>query len=113
MKLIYYNDVNHFQVTYIYVTNFIKMKNILFTGIKLALIVLILPSCSTLNHEETPQKPVDLVCGMKVDKREAFAWKYDKKKYYFDSYNCKQAFQMNPEKFINNKCVIPNDTISK
>ncbi len=89
------------------------MKNILFTGTKLAVIALILPSCSIFDHENTPQYAVDLVCGMKVDKREAFDGRYEGKKYYFDSYNCKQSFQMNPEKFINNKSVIANDTISK
>lgn len=40
------------------------------------------------------------VCGMRVDLSEAYCWKYKRSKYYFDSYNCKEAFKMNPEKFI-------------
>lgn len=52
----------------------------------------------------TPSGPTDLVCGMKVDKSEAYTSKYNGKIYYFDSYNCKQSFIMNPDKFINNTC---------
>lgn len=42
----------------------------------------------------------DLVCGMQVSKSEAFKYEYEGKKYYFDSYNCKEAFKMTPKKFI-------------
>jgi YHS domain-containing protein len=56
---------------------------------------------------------IDPVCGMKVDKAEAYTWKHKDDKYYFDNYNCKQSFRMNPEKFINNKCIISNDTLIK
>ena len=67
-------------------------------------------SCSTLNSSKT-EYAVDLVCGMKVDKSEAYTYKYNKVTYYFDQYACKETFKMNPEKFINNICVPPNDSI--
>ena len=41
---------------------------------------------------------------MKVNKSEAYTYKYKDKKYYFDNYSCKEAFKMNPGKFINSKC---------
>ncbi|HEU4718524.1 MAG TPA: YHS domain-containing protein, partial [Bacteroidia bacterium] len=49
-----------------------------------------------------------LVCGMKVDKPETY--EYDKKTYYFDTYNCKETFRMNPEKFLHNVCTPAPDT---
>ena len=63
-------------------------------------------SCTVFkDNSATPKFEIDPVCGMKVDKSEAYTYKYNDKKYYFDNYNCKEAFKMNPEKFINNKCV--------
>jgi len=47
---------------------------------------------------------VCIVCGMKINMDEAYTWKYKDKKYYFNSYNCKTSFKINPEKFINNTC---------
>jgi YHS domain-containing protein len=60
---------------------------------------------------KTPQYVIDPVCGMKVDKSEAYRYKYQGATYYFDNYNCKQSFKMTPEKFLNNKCVNSKDTI--
>ena len=51
-----------------------------------------------------PVYVVDPVCGKKVDKTEAYEWKYNDTKYYFETYNCKETFKMNPEKFLKNKC---------
>ena len=53
---------------------------------------------------KNPEYVIDLVCGMKVDKSEAYTYKYENKKYFFDSYNCKQTFKMNPKKYLENKC---------
>jgi YHS domain-containing protein len=47
---------------------------------------------------------VDPVCKMKVDKSEAYVWKYKGNKYFFDTYNCKETFKMNPEKFLAKGC---------
>ena len=48
---------------------------------------------------------IDLVCGIKTDLTESFDYKYDGKIYYFHSYDCREAFKMNPKKYIDNKCV--------
>ena len=47
---------------------------------------------------------IDLVCGVKVNLSESFDLKYSGRVYHFHSYDCKQSFKMNPEKFIKNKC---------
>ena len=44
----------------------------------------------------------DLVCNMKVNKSEAYTYKYKDVEYFFDSKNCKEVFKMNPEKFLKN-----------
>ena len=49
----------------------------------------------------------DPVCGMKVNIAESFDWKYEGKKYYFDSYECREAFKINPKKYLENKCTPP------
>jgi YHS domain-containing protein len=51
-----------------------------------------------------PEYAIDLVCNMKVQKSEAYTWKYEGKRYYFDTYTCKESFKMNPKKFVENKC---------
>jgi YHS domain-containing protein len=48
----------------------------------------------------TAETSTDLVCGMKVNKTQAYTYKYKDVEYYFDSKNCKESFKMNPEKFI-------------
>jgi YHS domain-containing protein len=48
---------------------------------------------------------IDLVCGKKVDLTESYDLKYAGKVYHFESNECKQAFDINPEKFLANKCV--------
>ena len=48
------------------------------------------------------QNPILLMLPLLLD--EAFLYKYKGKDYFFDSYDCKQAFKMNPDKFINNMC---------
>ena len=50
----------------------------------------------------TPEYSTDLVCDMKVDKLHAYTYKYQGVEYFFDNKNCKEAFKMNPEKFIKN-----------
>ena len=50
----------------------------------------------------TPEYSTDLVCEMKVDKLHAYTYKHKGVEYYFDSKDCKEAFKMNPEKFIKN-----------
>jgi YHS domain-containing protein len=47
------------------------------------------------------------VCGMKINMNTSFDWKYKDTKYYFDTYNCKTTFKMDPQKFINNVCTPP------
>lgn len=62
-----------------------------------------LESCMTFKGRHTPVIVTDLVCGMKVDKAEAYNWKYKDVKYYFCSYNCKQTFKMKPQQVLD-KC---------
>lgn len=63
----------------------------------------LLSSCSTLKNNSVKESRIDPVCGMTVDKSDAYHYKYEGKKYYFDKYECKQTFIMNPKKFIDNK----------
>ena len=66
--------------------------------------IFLLSSCTTLKGDSsTPKYEIDLVCGMKVNKSDAYTYKLDDKKYYFDSYNCKESFKMNPKKFLEKK----------
>ena len=44
-------------------------------------------------------KPIDPVCGMKVNKDTSYKSDYKNKTYYFCALNCKQAFDKNPEKY--------------
>lgn len=59
----------------------------------------LIASCA-VNKTQEPKFSYCPVCNMKVDLAEAYKWKYNNSNYYFDSYNCKEAFKMNPEKFI-------------
>ena len=88
---------------------FRNMKNIYIVIASFSLAVIISSSCTTTKPvaEDTV---VDLVCEMKVNKSESYSWKYDGKKYYFDSYNCRESFKVNPKNFLEKKCV-PNDNI--
>lgn len=71
----------------------IQLSSVLFYG-----------CAASKNQTEGPTSETDLVCGMKVVKADAYKYKYDGKKYYFDSYNCKESFKMNPRKFIDKAC---------
>lgn len=69
------------------------------------LAVVVLTSCKIFStSQQIHEYAADLVCGMKVDVTEAYEWKYKGEKYYFDTYNCKEAFKMNPEKFLTKNC---------
>ena len=54
------------------------------------------------NSMSSLENITDLVCGMKVNKSEAYTYKYKSVEYFFDSKDCKEAFKMNSEKFIKN-----------
>jgi YHS domain-containing protein len=59
----------------------------------------------------TPDRTsIDPVCGMKVNKDESYDMKYKEKNYHFDSYECRETFKMNPEKFLKGFCA-PKDTV--
>lgn len=75
-------------------------------GMGLLLIASILSSCVTSKTTMDSAIVVDLVCSMKINRSDAFTYKYKDKKYYFDTYNCKESFKMNPEKFITNNCTV-------
>ena len=60
--------------------------------------------CTKMEADEKGEKPIDLVCGMKVDKSEGYISKFNGKEYYFDKVECKKTFEMNPQKYIDNKC---------
>ncbi|MFI5141729.1 MAG: YHS domain-containing protein [Bacteroidia bacterium] len=53
---------------------------------------------------------IDPVCGMKVNKEESYDWKYKEKMHYFDTYECRETFKTNPDKFLKNICA-PKDSV--
>lgn len=53
---------------------------------------------------------MDLVCGKKVKIEESFDYKYAKRVHHFHSYECRESFKMNPEKFMKNICA-PKDSV--
>ena len=71
------------------------------------LIIIALSSWSIFDNHQKGATAIDIVCGMKVDKSEGYISKYKGTKYYFESYNCQKTFEMNPQKFIDNKCPEP------
>jgi len=52
--------------------------------------------CSLFKYPETEYVTCP-VCHMSVDKSDALIYKYNDVKYYFDKYECKQVFKMNPD----------------
>lgn len=57
----------------------------------------------TIFENNLPEYSICPVCKMQVQLSEAYMWKYAEKMYYFDSYNCKESFKINPDKFLENK----------
>ena len=53
---------------------------------------------------------IDHVCGLTLNKAESYDLKYKGQNYYFDSYECRETFKSNPEKFLKSIC-IPKDSI--
>ncbi|MEK7719752.1 MAG: YHS domain-containing protein [Bacteroidota bacterium] len=73
------------------------------TSLKITLfiaLVAMITSCAALKENSTSDNKTDPVCGMKVAKSNAYHYKYEGTTYYFDKYECKQTFKMNPTKFI-------------
>jgi len=68
------------------------------------------PQKYLLNQCTSDMKITDPVCGMEVNKEKSYDMNYKGKTYYFDSYECKETFKMNPEKFVKNACA-PQDSI--
>jgi YHS domain-containing protein len=68
------------------------------------------PQKFLLNQCTADMTTTDLVTGVKVNKAESYDLKYNGQKYYFESYESKETFKMNPEKFIKNKCA-PQDSV--
>jgi len=68
------------------------------------------PQKFLLNQCTSDMASIDPVCGVKVNKTESYDLKYKGVNYYFDSYECRETFKMNPEKFVKNKCA-PKDSI--
>lgn len=62
------------------------------------------PQKYLVNQCTSDMTTTDPICGMKVNKSESYDLKYNGKNYYFDSYECKETFKMNPDKFVKNKC---------
>lgn len=80
------------------------MKTLVKT-VQLVLLGSLMQACAIpLYHTQAPEYATDPVCGMKVDKSEAYVYKYEGVKYYFDSYNCKSVFKMSPKSYTTNKC---------
>jgi YHS domain-containing protein len=77
-----------------------KLRNII-------AVVLILMA-SIVTKSATAQVTIDPVCSMKVDLSESYDFEYEGKKYFFDTYDCREAFKMNPKKYLENKCTPPS-----
>jgi len=82
------------------------MKNINRVIILAQIFILVSLSSCMMFRNSPKVYVIDPVCGMKVDKNEAFIWKHDSVTYYFDTYNCKETFKMNPKKYIGNNLVV-------
>lgn len=55
------------------------------------------------------QAQYDPVCGMRVNTAESYDHRYEGKKYYFDSYDCREAFNRDPKAFLEKKCTLVNE----
>jgi len=82
------------------------MKNNILNYLVLGVMVVVLSDCAIFKKKSV-EYAMDPVCNMKVQKSDAYKYKYADKKYYFDSYECKQSFIMNPKTFLENKCATP------
>lgn len=90
-----------------------KLRKNMLAIVHAFLIIIVLSSFSFFERQQN-QKEIDLVCGMKVDISEGYISKYKGKKYYFDKIECKKTFEMNPQRFIDNKCVnVTTDSLIK
>jgi YHS domain-containing protein len=81
-------------------------------GLKAAtalVLIAIITSCAS-KKSSGDEAVMDIVCGMKVNKSESFDSKYQGRKYYFDSYDCKKSFDTNPQIFVLKSCT-PNENI--
>jgi YHS domain-containing protein len=66
----------------------------------------------TVPHTLSAQKTkLDLVCGKKVNIAESYDYKFKNTIYYFDSYDCREAFKNNPNNFLEKKCTPDNNVI--
>ncbi|HXU25847.1 MAG TPA: YHS domain-containing protein, partial [Bacteroidia bacterium] len=63
-------------------------------------------SCTIFKADTTMAYYNCQVCNKVVEKSNSYDYKYNGKKYHLDTYDCKTAFKMNPEKFIANSCNI-------
>lgn len=81
------------------------MKNINLKLSSLAIVILMTSSCILFKDSPIVYE-IDPVCHMKVDKSEAFTYKYKDVEYYFESINCQKIFKMDPENILikNNSC---------
>lgn len=78
------------------------MKNVFYKALAIALIAIVISACSTTKavKSSNDELETDLVCNMKVKKFDTFTFVYKDKTYYFDSHECREAFKMNPDKFV-------------
>jgi YHS domain-containing protein len=80
------------------------MKNFNIKLLGLVIIIAHISACSVFKNT-APVYEIDPVCHMKVDKAEAFKWKYNGVEYYFDNINCEETFKMDPENILKkNNC---------
>ena len=82
------------------------MERILYKSAKGLYAALLILLC-LVSKTSLSQLIIDPVCGMKVDSSESYDYTYGKKKYSFDSYDCRKAFMANPKKYIENACTPP------
>jgi len=76
-------------------------KQVLKTGVFCAALFM---AVAGMAQEDPKEIAVDPVCGAKVNRSESYEWKYKGMRYHFDSYDCREAFKLDPEKFLLKKC---------
>jgi YHS domain-containing protein len=78
------------------------LKNAFYKTLTIALVANLISACSASKsaHSSNDELETDVVCNMKVKKFDTFTFVYKDKTYYFDSYECREAFKMNPDKFV-------------
>jgi YHS domain-containing protein len=84
------------------------MKKELYIGVFFTLLTLLTGCISSEKAER--EESIDLVCHVPVNKATSFKFRHAGTDYFFDSYDCREAFKRNPKNFLDKTC-FSNDSI--